>query len=96
MPLFAVIRTRSDAWNPSLGLEEQPGWDAHASFMNDLEREGFIVLGGPLEDTPDVLLVARANTPDEILARLLADPWTGQNLLRIKRIAEWTIRLGSL
>jgi hypothetical protein len=64
--------------------------------MNGLQKEGFIVLGGPLEDTPDVLLIFRANGAEEIRKRLHDDPWTSRNLLRISRISPWTIRLGSL
>ncbi len=94
--LFAVIRTRGDAWQPSLPLESQENWEGHAAFMNALERDGVVVLGGPLDGTPDVLLVVRANTADEIVERLQGDPWTGLGLLRLSRITPWTLRLGSL
>jgi uncharacterized protein YciI len=77
-------------------MESQKDWEAHASFMNALEKDGFVVLGGPLEGTSDVLLVVRARTDDEILSRLSADPWTQQDLLRVSRITPWTLRLGSL
>jgi len=93
---FAVIRARGDAWQPALSLEQQADWRGHAAFMNALQREGFVLLGGPLEGTPDVLLIIRASTADEIVARLEADPWTGMDLLRMARISPWTIRLGSL
>jgi uncharacterized protein YciI len=96
MQLFAVIRARGNAWQSSLPSEKQEGWDAHAAFMNALQKEGFVVLGGPLENSPDVLLIIRANTPDEIIERLAADPWTSQGLLRVSRISPWTIRLGTL
>lgn len=94
--LFAVIRTRGADWQASLPLEQQAEWDAHASFMNALEAVGFVVLGGPLEGTPDALLIVRATTPDEILERLRDDPWTRRDLLRVTRIAPWTLRLGAL
>ena len=94
--IFAVIRTRGGAWHPELGLEHQTDWRGHAVFMNALHTEGVVLLGGPLEGTSDVLLIMRAATPDEILARLEADPWTGMDLLRVSRISLWTIRLGSL
>ena len=96
MSLFVVIRTRGSAWRASAPLELQSNWDAHAAFMDGLHQEGFVVLGGPLEGTPDVLLIVRANDPDEIAERFGADPWNGTDLLRISRIAPWTIRLGSL
>jgi hypothetical protein len=54
------------------------------------------LLGGPLEDTPDVLLVVRAGSSGEIVQRLAADPWTASGQLRLSRLSEWTLRLGSL
>ena len=94
--LFMVIRTRGPAWQESQALEGQGEWAAHASFMNALAKEGLVILGGPLEGTSDVLLVMRATTPDEVRARLAADPWAAKDLLRITRVTPWTLRLGSL
>ena len=94
--LFAVIRSYGPAWQASRPMEGQEDWDAHASFMNAFEREGFVVLGGPLEGTRDVLLIVRARTSDEIVDRLSADPWAGRDLLRVSRVTPWTLRLGSL
>jgi len=91
-----VVRTRGPAWKPDFSLEAQSEWGAHASFMNALESEGFVVLGGPLEGTPDVLLIFRAASSKEILERLQGDPWTGSGLLRVRQISEWTLRLGSV
>jgi hypothetical protein len=79
-----------------LPLEGQQDWNGHASFMNALEKDGFVILGGPLDGTPEFLLVVRASTPDEIVDRLQGDPWTRLDLLRISRITPWTLRLGSL
>jgi len=94
--LLVVIRTRGPAWQDSLPLESQADWALHASFMNALAKEGLVILGGPLEGTSDVLLVVRATSPDEVRSRLAEDPWAGNGLLRIARIAPWTLRLGSL
>ena len=95
--LFAVIRTRGAAWQEARSLEAQEAWGAHAAFMNALAKEGFIVLGGPLEGTSDVLLIVRAGSADEISERFAADPWSGErDLLRISRISPWILRLGSL
>jgi hypothetical protein len=94
--LFAVTRSRGPAWNSSLALEQQDDWPTHAAFMNALHSEGFVLLGGPLEGTSDVLLITRSNDANEIRARLSADSWSSKELLRIKQIAPWTLRLGSL
>jgi hypothetical protein len=60
-----------------------------------LAAEGFVVLGGPLEGTRDVLLVIRAESPCEIVERLAADRWSG-HLLMVKECRPGRIRLGSL
>lgn len=96
MSLYAVIRTRGAAWNAALRLEDQPDWDGHARFMNGLQDEGVIVLGGPLEDSLDVLLIFQASSAEQIRKRLEDDPWNKMELLRISRISPWTLRLGSL
>jgi hypothetical protein len=94
--LFAVIRSRGPAWNDSLPLDSQVAWAAHAAFMNGLLDERFIVLGGPLEGTRDVLLVVRATDEAEIRERLAADPWTQNGLLVLTQTSPWGLRLGSL
>ncbi len=94
--LFAVTRTRRPAWNYTLRMEQQEDWSGHAKFMEGLVAEGFVVLGGPLEGTSDVLLIVRANDSHDIHARLSGDPWTSQELLHVKQIVPWTLHLGSL
>jgi uncharacterized protein YciI len=94
--LFAVIRSHGAAWRASRSMEDQEDWEAHVSFMNALEKEGFVLLGGPFEGTNEVLLVIRASTADEIVERLSADPWSSRDILRVSRITPWTLRLGSL
>jgi hypothetical protein len=64
-------------------------WRSHASFMNGLEAEGFVLLGGPLDGTSDVLLVVRAETAEQVRFRLSEDPW-GLEMLETTRIAQWS------
>jgi uncharacterized protein YciI len=94
--LFVVMRTRGPAWQHAQPLEGQADWTGHAAFMTALATEGFVVLGGPLEGTADVLLVVRAATTQDVRARLAADPWEGSGLLRTTRVTPWMLRLGSL
>jgi uncharacterized protein YciI len=94
--LYAVIRTRGPAWHEATPLESQPEWQSHASFMNALERERFVIIGGPLEGTPDVLLVVRAQSAEAIRSRLGEDPWSTMDLLRVKQIASWNLRIGTI
>lgn len=94
--LFAVVVSRGPAWKGSLPIDDQPDFAAHAQFMDALVDEGFVALGGPLEGSPDVLLIVRGGDADEIRQRLTADPWHRDGRLVVKRISPWRIRLGSL
>lgn len=94
--LFAVIRTRGPRWDDTQPLEGQEDWRAHADYMNALVDDGFMLLGGPLAGTRDVMLIVRAENEQQVEARLAADCWTVKNLLRTVQVRPWQLRLGSL
>ena len=94
--LFAVTRSRGPRWDHSRPMEQQADWDSHAAFMDRLTADGFVLLGGPLEGTMDVLLIVRANDEEQIRVVLSADPWSGTDLLTPVRVVPWTLRLGAL
>ena len=87
-----VLRRSGPQWDPSRPMEEQFDWAAHASFMDGLVDEGFIVLGGPLADEHRVVHVVEAESEDAVRATLARDPWS-ETHLRIDTIDPWTIRL---
>jgi uncharacterized protein YciI len=91
--MFHVVLTRTGPdWKPSVPLEEQSGWAAHASFMDGLVDQGVVVLGGPLADQRRVVLAVEAATADDIRATLAGDPWHPSHLV-IDAIDPWIIRL---
>jgi uncharacterized protein YciI len=93
VPAFLVFLNRSGAeWDPSRRLEEQSDWDAHASFMDRLVDDGFIILGGPLSDERRVVHAVEAESEAEIRATLARDPWSGTHLV-VEVIEPWTLRL---
>ena len=94
--LFAVTRSRSVAWDDAKSMEEQADWPAHAAFMNALQVRGIVLLGGPLSGARDILLIMRAEDEQEITSCLSKDPWSRKEVLEIKTVAPWELRLGSL
>jgi hypothetical protein len=44
---FVVLRRSGLEGRSGMPLEEQSGWDEHATFMDGLADAGFAVLGGP-------------------------------------------------
>jgi uncharacterized protein YciI len=92
--LFSVTRSRGPAWNPALPQEGQTDWTGHAAFMNALESDGFVVVGGPLDDTPYTLLAVRAPDAAAVRERLMQDPWEITGVLETTRIVGWNLALG--
>lgn len=94
--LFAVTSNRGPRWKDDLPMEEQEHWRQHADFMNRLVADGFVLLGGPLIGTPEVLLIVQAKDEAEVEARLALDIWRANGLLRGREIRPWWLRLGTL
>ena len=93
MVMFLVELHRSGPqWDASLPLEQQSGWAAHATFMDGLVGEGFIVLGGPLADEFRIIYAIEADSAEAVTATLARDPWS-ESHLQIESITPWTIRL---
>jgi hypothetical protein len=91
--MFHLVLLRSGPeWDPAKPLEEQSGWDEHATFMDELVERGFLVLGGPLGDEYRVVHAVEAESEDEIRETLARDPWSGTHLV-VDAIDPWTIRL---
>jgi hypothetical protein len=90
--LFLVYQQHGGPWDWSKALREQGQFDEHARFMDALVDEGFIVLGGPLDER-DVLLAVRADTEASIRRRLADDPWIVNGMLSITDIRPWSILL---
>ena len=91
--MFFVVQRRSGPrYDTSKPLEEQSDWPAHASFMDALVHEGFVVLGGPLADEHRVVLVVSAESEEAVRDTLARDPWSGTHLL-VDSVDRWTIRL---
>ena len=96
MPTYlAVRRVRGPAWDAARPLRDQVLWIEHAAFMNALAAEGFVVLGGPVGDGHEVLLIVDAPGEETVRARLAADPWTEAGLLEVKTVEPWTVLLDS-
>jgi uncharacterized protein YciI len=92
MQYFAVLQGPGPRWDPDKSRSEQAGWPAHAEFMNGLAESGFVVLGGPVDET-HALLIIEAAGQNEIEQRFAADPWKETEVLSEIWIKPWEILL---
>jgi hypothetical protein len=61
--------------------------------MDRMVEDGFILLGGPLQDEREVLHVVDAPSEEAIHARLAEDNWTKNGMLETVSVECWTILL---
>ena len=90
---YAVTQERDENWDITRSMREQKNWDEHARFMDALVEDGFIILGGPLDDEEKVLLIINAPSRQAIEGRLAGDPWSSMGIRRIAKIERWEILL---
>lgn len=97
MAKFVVTTVHGPNWDAAKrglsGIREQAAFDQHAAFMDRLVEEGSIILGGPLDDGEQTLLIFEADSEAEIRARMAEDPWKPMGLLYVGEIRRWTIWL---
>jgi uncharacterized protein YciI len=94
-----LINEQGPTWNDDLSLRDQKGFKEHAAFVNALADERFIIVGGPLKNNYSkhrTLLIFDAPDEETIRARIAADPWIRDGMLRIIGIYRWEILLGEL
>jgi uncharacterized protein YciI len=75
----------------SKGSREQPFWDEHAAFIDKLDDEGFILLGGPLEEEGGAILIVHAADEQAVRETMKDDPWYVQGVLKLESVKRWEI-----
>jgi uncharacterized protein YciI len=95
VPTFLVERVPGDEWERGVDTREQPLWDEHAAFMDDLFQRGLVRLAGPIVDAGGEALVVMDAESEPALRELFAeDRWCrDRDVLRVGRIRGWRIFL---
>ena len=88
---FLAISAAGPNRDLSKGTREQPFWDEHAKFIDQLVADGFILMGGPLVDEGGALLIVNGEDENEVREKLKNDPWRDQGILKLESIKRWQI-----
>jgi uncharacterized protein YciI len=75
----------------SKDTRQQPFWDEHAAFVDQLVDDGFILMGGPLVDEGGSLLIINAEDESEVKETLKNDPWMQHGILKLESVKRWQI-----
>ncbi len=87
---FVVLSKAGAKRDLSKGSREQQFWDEHATFIDGLVDEGFIMMGGPFDDG-GALLIVRADDEQEARGKMAGDPWYAQDILALDTVKRWDI-----
>ena len=92
---FLVISSVGPNGDSSKVTREQPFWNDHVVFIDQLVGEGFILMGGPLVDEAGMpqgaLLIVKAEDENEVREKLKNDPWFIRGILKLESIKRWQI-----
>jgi uncharacterized protein YciI len=76
--------------------EEQPGWQAHADFVDALIEKGTFVMGGPFSDYSGSVNLLEGVTALEAADLLAADPFVENGVFLVDSIRDWTVYVDEL
>jgi uncharacterized protein len=88
---FVAISSAGPNRDSSKGTREQPFWDEHAAYVDQLVGEGFILMGGPLVDEGGSLLIFNAEDENEVREKLKNDQWMINGILKLESVKRWQI-----
>jgi uncharacterized protein YciI len=88
---FVVISSAGPNRDRSKSTREQPLWNEHAAFIDQLVAEGFILMGGPLVDEGGAMLIVNADDENAVREKLKYDPWYTHGILKLENVKRWQV-----
>lgn len=91
-----LVRWRAGpAWT-SGSVDEQPGWDEHAAYIDDLIERGIFVMGGPLADQKGSQSLLENVTEQEARELVLRDPFVENGVFELEEVRAWNVFVDEL
>ena len=91
-----VVRFRAGPTWTSGPPEEQPGWDEHAAFVDDLVERGTMVMGGPFADYSGSLILLENVGEDEARELVAGDPFVANGVFVVDEVRAWNVYVDEL
>jgi uncharacterized protein len=91
MSIFAVSYTYSD--DVATRDEVRP---AHRDFLRGLNAEGVVRASGPVDGGIGALVVVEAESADDALRILDADPFEVRGVIAERSVRQWDVVIGGL
>jgi uncharacterized protein YciI len=76
--------------------EEQPGWDEHGEFVDELIANGTFVMGGPLADNSGSVNLLESVDEAEARELLAKDPFVLNGVFVLDEVRTWNVYVDEL
>ena len=76
--------------------EEQPGWDDHAAFVDELIARGIFVMGGPFADHSGALNLLENVGEDGARELVAHDPFVLNGVFVLEDVRAWNVYVDEL
>lgn len=96
MPTRVVVVWRAGPTWTSGGVREQPRWDEHADFIDDLIEKGTFVMGGPFVDNSGSMSLLEGVSVEEAKQIIADDPFAKNGVFVLDDIREWDVFVDEL
>jgi uncharacterized protein YciI len=75
---------------------DQPGWQEHADFIDDLIERGVMVMGGPFADSSGSVSVLENVDEHQAHAAISSDPFLANGVFVVEDVRAWNIFVDEL
>ena len=91
-----LVRFRAGPTWTSGPPEDQPAWDDHAAFVDEIVGRGTMVMGGPFADRSGSLIVLENVDEDEARELVAADPFVVNGVFVLEDVRTWNVYVDEL
>ena len=91
-----IVRWRAGPTWTSGAPDEQPGWDEHAAFIDDLVERGIFVMGGPFADYSGSFSILENVGEEEARELVLRDPFVANGVFVLDDVRAWNVYVDEL
>jgi uncharacterized protein YciI len=71
--------------------EDQPGWDAHAEFIDGLIDRGVFIMGGPWTSRLGSMSIWEGLDAEQVREVMQDDPFMRNGVFELEDVADWTV-----
>jgi uncharacterized protein len=91
-----LVRFRAGPTWTSGPPEDQPGWDEHAEFVDELIERGTFVMGGPFADYSGSMSLLEQVGEDEARELVARDPFMLNGVFELEEVRAWNVYVDEL